>query len=96
MRRRFVWSVLLILLVTVCGCRAGRSLKTNIKETVISSKPEDKFSKALDRNKFSEAEQIWLDNQAYFLEKPKAMDEITIAASHVKKRYRSKISAATT
>ena len=96
MRRRFIWPILFILLVAVCGCRAGRSIKTNIKETVISSKPEDKFSKALDKNNFLEAEQIWLDNQTYFLEKPKAMDEITTAASHVKKRYRSKVSAATT
>lgn len=88
--------MLLILLVSVCGCRAVRSIKTNIKETVISSDPEDKFSQALDRNKFSEAEKIWLNNKTYFLEKPKAMEEISIAASNLKKRYRPKISAAIT
>ncbi len=93
--RRIVGLGLLILLITICGCRTVRSIKTNIKETVITSQPEDKFSRALDRNKFSEAEQIWLDNQEYFLEKPKAMDEITKAASDLKKRYRPKISAAT-
>ncbi|WP_421900472.1 S1C family serine protease [Maridesulfovibrio sp.] len=96
MSRRIVGLGLLILLITVCGCRTARSIKTNIKETVISSQPEDKFSQALDRNKFSEAEKIWLDNQDYFLEKPEAMDEITKAASDLKKRYRPKISAATT
>ncbi|WP_239057107.1 serine protease [Desulfovibrio sp. JC010] len=96
MNRRMIGLCLLILLITICGCRAGRSLKTNIKETVISSQPEDKFTRAVDRNKFSEAEQIWLDNQDYFLAKPKAMDEITKAASNLKKRYRPKISAATT
>lgn len=85
MDRRIVGLGLLILLITICGCRTVRSIRTNIKETVITSQPEDKFSRALDRNKFSEAEQIWLDNQEYFLEKPKAMDEITKAASDLKK-----------
>ncbi|WP_419780788.1 S1C family serine protease [Maridesulfovibrio sp.] len=96
LNRRFLGLILLILLLTICGCKTGRSIKTNIKETVISSNPEDNFARSLDRNKFTQAEQIWLDNQDYFLENPKAMEEITKAASELKKRYRPKISAATT
>ncbi|WP_319780885.1 S1C family serine protease [Maridesulfovibrio sp.] len=96
MSRRFIGLGLLILLFTICGCRATRSIKTNIKEAVISSAPEDRFARSVDSNELSQAERIWIDNRDYFLEKPKALEEITKAASNLKKSYKPKISAATT